>query len=268
MPRFVLFVCLALSACVGGQKLPTPHAAGLHRSGSAFYKAVNALGWKDYDSAVKAEILSGNMPSFLKKAVAVNSTIIDSATGKQHQATFFVCPDYLSVGNDEDWARVPMTPMAAQEIADSLRCFLPKRKMVDLIYTAADVKLEPVPLFAFRDSSPTFYHHHLIIEGQRQGRAGLIAGIKKDVVISSRLAREPQPARVAIYGWHQLNGKPIQPLYSRHLNWYVDYSHGIRLVLQQVRVDGHWMNYRDVMQDPMLRRLLCDEDDCGFLRYP
>ena len=26
------------------------------------------------------------------------------------------------------------------------------------------------------------------------------------------------------------DGKPIQPLYTGHVNWYVDYSHGVRLV--------------------------------------
>ena len=58
--------------------------------------------------------------------------------------------------------------------------------MVDDIYKAAKVKLEPVPMYAFRDSTPTMWHHHLIIEGQRKGRKGLIAGIQKDVVISGK----------------------------------------------------------------------------------
>ncbi|MBK8139832.1 MAG: hypothetical protein IPK57_01615 [Chitinophagaceae bacterium] len=51
--------------------------------------------------------------------------------------------------------------------------------MADDIYKAAKVKLEPVPMYAFRDSTPTMWHHHLVIEGQRKGREGLIAGIKK-----------------------------------------------------------------------------------------
>ena len=51
----------------------------------------------------------------------------------------------------------------------------------------AKVKLEPVPMYAFRDSTPTMWQHHLIIEGQRKGRKGLIAGIKKDVVISGKI---------------------------------------------------------------------------------
>jgi len=43
---------------------------------------------------------------------------------------------------------------------------------------------------------------------------------------------------VAIYGWHKLDGKPIQPLYTGHVDWYVDYSHGIRLVSRTIYIDN------------------------------
>ena len=70
------------------------------------------------------------MPSFLKKFTAVPVSLTDSATGKTIKATYYVAPDNLAVGTDADWARVPLTPMAAQRVADSLGCFLPTRKMV------------------------------------------------------------------------------------------------------------------------------------------
>jgi hypothetical protein len=145
--------------------------------------------------------------------------------------------------------------MTAQFIADSLHCFLPTRKIVNDIYTEASVKLQPVPLYAYRDSAITFWHHHLIIEGQRKGKKGLIAGIKKDVVIIGKITG----SNVVIYGWHQQNGKPIQPLYG-HINWYVDYSHGIRLVYRRIKVNGRWMDYRDVLFHPVYKKLLTDED--------
>ena len=107
---------------------------------------------------------------------------------------------------------------------------MPTTELVDQIYAAARVKLDPVPMYAYRDSTPTFWQHHLIIEGQRKGRKGLIAGIQKDMVQTERLKAYPNNDRVAIYGWHQLNGKPIQPLYLGHVWWYVDYSQGLRLV--------------------------------------
>ena len=47
-------------------------------------------------------------------------------------------PDYLAVGSDDDFVRMPMTPQTAQQIADLFGCILPTRKMVDAIDAAAD----------------------------------------------------------------------------------------------------------------------------------
>ena len=139
--------------------------------------------------------------------------------------------------------------------------------MVDAIYRTAVVKLEPMPMYAFRDSTPTMWHHHLIIEGQRKNRSGLIAGIKKDVVITGKISRDPKPNRVAIYGWHKPDGNPIQPLYTGHVNWYVDYSHGIRLVFKKIKVYNKWYDYDDILADPVRQGLLCDEEFCDMDRY-
>ncbi len=176
-------------------------------------------------------------------------------------------PDYLSIGTNDDWARVPLTPQTAQLIANRYNCFLPTRKMVNDIYQQATIKLEPVPMVAFRDSTVTMWQHHLAIEEQKKERSGLIAGIKKDVVISSKLRANGKNDRVAIYGWHKMNGQPIQPLYTGHVNWYVDYSHGIRLVYQTIWVNGKAMHYKDVLNTPSLKSLLCDEDICDYFSY-
>lgn len=45
------------------------------------------------------------------------------------------------------------------------------------------------------------WQHHLIIEGQRKGRKGLIAGIKKDVVLSGKISRDKSPT-----GWLFMDG--------------------------------------------------------------
>ena len=236
-------------------------------TGNEFYHQAFAMKWQARDSFAVKEILAGDVPSFLKRFAAINTSIVDSATGKTFKATYYVSPDYLGIGNDDDWARINITPLAAQKIADSFNCFLPTKKMVDDIYTAAKLKLEPVPMYAFRDSTPTMWHHHLIVEGQRRGRKGLIAGIQKDVVISGKISRDAKTDRVAIYGWHKLDGKPIQPLYTGHIFWWVDYSQCIRLVYRKIKVNGKWMDYIDVLKDPVLQKLLCDEEFCDFYRY-
>ena len=92
----------------------------------------------------------------------------------------------------------------------------------------------------------------------------MIAGIKKDVVICNAI--KTKPGYVAIYGWHYLTGVRIQPLYTGHVDWYVDYSHGIRLVNTVVRVDGMAMNAYDILNDPILYKLLSDEE--GIMSFP
>jgi hypothetical protein len=263
---YSIILCLLFSCSY--KAIHTPHRPASAITGTQFYQQAAPFKWQQRDSLAVKEILSGNIPPFLKKFVPIHVQLTDSASGKVVKATYYVAPDYLSVGSADDWARINITPMAAQKIADSLHCFLPTRKMVDEIYLAATVKLAPVPLYALRDSTPTMYHHHLIIEGQRKGRKGLIAGIKKDVVLSGKILRDNRPDRVAIYGWHQVDGKPIQPLYTGHVNWWVDYSQGIRLVYEKIKVDGKWMAYTEVLKDGIIKRLLCDEEYCDFYRYP
>jgi hypothetical protein len=269
----ILLVIIIFVSCQPVKKMNWPERTS-SLTGSEFYRQAAAMKWGARDSIVVKQLLSGNMPDFLKKFVPVKVAVVDSASGKTIHATYFAAPDYLSIGTNNDWARINITPGAAQRIADSFYCFLPTRKMVDDIYKASKLKLEPVPMYAFRDSTPTMWHHHLIIEGQRKGRKasqqerrGLIAGIKKDVVISGKISRDGRPNRVAIYGWHKTDGKPIQPLYTGHINWWVDYSQGIRLIYRKIKVNGKWMDYTEVLKDATLRRLICDEDYCDFFRY-
>ena len=265
MGRLSLLILLLVS-CQPVRKMPWPGRVS-SLTGTAFYREAAGMKWQTRDSFAVEEILKGNVPAFFKKFVPVSVSITDSASGKTIRAVYYVSPDYLSVGTDDDWARINITPQAGQQIADSFYCFLPTRKMADDIYKAAKLKLEPVPMYAFRDSTPTMWQHHLIIEGQRKGRKGLIAGIKKDVVISGKITRDKKPDRVAIYGWHKPGGTPIQPLYTGHINWWVDYSQGIRLVYRKIKVNGKWMDYISILKDPLLQKLLCDEEVCDFYRY-
>ena len=262
----LIILLLLVTSCKTPHQLALPERKVNAIGGNAFYKTIAAMKWNEREPMMINEILSGNVPKFLQRLVPIHVMIKDTA-GKVIHATYFVTPDYLSIGSNNDFARIPMTPMAAQQIADSLHCFLPTRKMVNDIYAHAKIKLEPLPMFAYRDSGITFYQHHLMIEGQRKGRHGLIAGIKKDVVISSKITSDPKPNRVAIYGWHKLDGNAIQPLYTGHINWYVDYSHGIRLVYRTIIVDGKQYDYTEVLKNEKLRKLLCDEEDCSFYRY-
>ena len=212
------------------------------RTGEAFFKQAASYNWRERDSLALEYANAGLVPDFYFSFVPVITTF-KTADGKEGEATFYVAPDYFMVGTNDNWARVPITPMAAQKIADAYGCFLPTPSMVDAIYKASTVKLAPVPMYAFRDSTITMWQHHLMIEGQRKSKKGLIAGIKKDLVLSNKVLEHAKPNRVAIYGWHTLDGKPIQPVYAGHVNWYVDYSHGIRLIAKKVKINNTWVDY-------------------------
>jgi hypothetical protein len=240
------------------EKLKLPARPLEAASGSAFFEQVKELPWQEREAAVLREIKRGNVPDFLRRLKPINLTASDEK-GMEHKATCFVTPDYLAVGSDDDFFRVPMTPMAAQQIADACEASLITAKLSDAIWQQAEIKLEPRPLVKDRDAAATFYQHHQIVEEQRKGKelGLLVAGIKKDVVLTNRLNERPH--RVAIYGWHYPSGKPIQPLYVGHVDWYVDYSHGIRLVSQQMIVDGREIDIAEVLKDKELSSLISNE---------
>jgi hypothetical protein len=234
--------------------------------GNAFMESIADLPKEQREAAIVREFTRGNVPTFLRqfKTIKVEAVGIE---GVKHRIEYEVMPDYLAVGSNDDFVRVPMTPMSAQRIADAFDCSLPTRKIVDDVYTQAGVKLEPAPLTEQREAVATFVKHNALIEVQRitESRPALVAGIKKDVVLTNRLGEKPN--RVAIYGWHKLDGKPIQPLTIVHADTYVDYSHGIRPVKRRMIVDGKVLMIEDVLKDPHLCALLSDEGPLQITRY-
>jgi hypothetical protein len=65
-----------------------------------------------------------------------------------------------------------------------------------------------------------------------------------------------------------LNGQPIQPLTIVHWNRYVDYSHGVRLVRDNIEIDGKRVKISDLLADPEHCQLLSDEGPIRPPRYP
>jgi hypothetical protein len=246
------------AAMQDGPKFPRRPEGAI--GGAAFAKRIEALSPREREAAIRQEITRGNVPDFLRRFVPIHAEVV-GAGGARHSIDYGVTSDYLAVGGDEDFFRVPMTPATARAIADAVGCERVTRKVVDDVYRAAEVKLEPRPMTERREDVATFYEHHQLIEAQRvaSGKAAsaLIAGIKKDVVVSNRL--KERPGRVAIYGWHKLDGSPIQPLTIVHSAEYVDYSHGVRLMSRAVVADGRVRDAREVLEDAALHGLLSDE---------
>jgi hypothetical protein len=236
--------------------------------GTAFMKSLEKLSREEREAAILREITRGNFPDFLREFKVVPILGTTKSGDKDVSPTIEVMPDYLAVGSDSDFVRIPMTPQTAQKIADKFGCILPTRKLVDAIDRVAEVRLPPHPMTVEREAVATFAEHNSILEKQRGNNPlGLLTiGSKKDIVLTPRIFEKPQ--RLAIYGWRQLNGQPIQPLTIVHVNWYVDYSHGVRLVRDSIELDGKRVKISDLLVDPERCKLVSDEGPMVPPRYP
>lgn len=271
-PFALVLALFAGCAAVSGQHPPglvLPPRAPSAVTGSQLAPQLSALSLAARETLLWHEFAAGNVPAFLRTLVPVTTQAV--IQGVTRTATFWCTRDYLGVGADADWFRLPMTPTLGQQLADRLECVLPTRRMVDAIWAQAPVQLAPFPYSPTVYnilSSDLFYQHHLQIEAQRAGQPQslLVAGIKKDVVASALIAS--WPGRVVIYGWHQPNGVPIQPLSKVHTFAHVDYSHGIRLVARRMEIDGVPTTVDAVLADPVLHPLLSDEGPFASWRYP
>jgi hypothetical protein len=247
------------------QPLKIPAREPSMEAGSAFMNRIAELPLREREEEIYRALVAGNMPQFLRNLVTISDQLTDTS-GVVHKVEYQVMPDYLSIGNDTDFCRIPMSPNTAQRLATAFGATLITATISDKIYERATVKLTPVsylPVGNANELVSKFVEHNRDIESQFKESGGkygeLIAGIKKDVILSARIAA--QPTKVVIYGWHRPGGKPIQPVYSGHVNWYVDYSHGIRLMNNQVIIDGKPRLVTEILTDPVLFRLFSNEDE-------
>ncbi|HXV64169.1 MAG TPA: hypothetical protein VEK15_25945 [Vicinamibacteria bacterium] len=228
-------------------------------TGSELMETVWNLRGRERDEAIVRELTQGNLPDFLRDLVPVRLWSRDRR-GVFHEAIVCVTPDYLSVGSNDDFVRVPLGFQAAVDTAREFQFTLPTRKIVDAIYRQSSVRLAPRPMTPSPRmvSTPYFVEHNRIIEQQRSGELGeLISGHKKDLILTKRLLT--RKGRVAIYGWHEKAGHPIQPLSTFHGARYADYSHGVRLVSTTVMLDGSPRSVYDILRDSSVARVLTYE---------
>jgi len=239
-----------------------PARGGQDLTGSQFAQYVSKMNPQGREQAIRDQIFKGNLPEFLRKLVPVELHY-DSPSGKNITATIFVTPDYLAIGSDADFLRIPMSLPTATAIADRFGFILPTKKIVDAIYLQSRHHLVPQPLPAGPQMRSTtwYWTHNQMVEKQAHSlgvRLGeLVSGDKKDLVITNRLAFNV--GRVAIYGWHRGPGQPIQPLSTVHGINYADYSHGIRLISDMALIAGQLRPIRDILRDASAAKVLSDE---------
>lgn len=225
-------------------------------SGSEFGKSILNLPpnqWRD--DAVYQECLKGNLPNWMRNFVPI--TIKDN----KNELTYFVSPDVLCIGNDNDFLRVCVGGKIARKIVDSFDCVIPTKKMCDQIWRAADLKLSPQPMPPTPAMITTKYliEHNQLIEKQRDGRNfTLITGHKKDIIYHKYLLTDK--SRIAIYGWFSQTGKPIQQAQAKahHVN-FQDYSQSARLISRNMKLNGVQIDFYNLLNDKNYAYLISDE---------
>ncbi len=260
-----LLVTTSLTFALRGQVLDLPPRPVGAPDGTQFTNIVTSLSPAERERWIYAQIISGNVPAWLRQLTPI------TVTAGGQTATYQVLPDYLAIGNDTNYFLCPMTPLLAQRLADHLGCTLPTRKMVNQIWTNAPVKLkpEPIPPSAAMTTVPVFAWHDYLVRTQRHPLipasplGTLTSGHKKDVILSARIytnfANPNITKPVVIYGWHYPWGTPIQPLYNGHEETYADYSHGIRLAQLGLTVNGQSNTIPNILTNASLAPLLSDD---------
>lgn len=227
---------------------------------------VAALPLEEREAVLVEEFLAGNIPSWLRRWHPVDLSGPDSP-----RVTVWVLSDYLTLGSDEDFALVPLTSASAQRLADAWAALLPTPRIVDAIWMQAETRLgnDSIPPSVAMTTVPVFLEHDERVRRRRVRRAvrpgDLIAGHKKDVVLTPEIASRPE--RVFIYGWHRPTGEPIQPLYGGHDDAWVDYSHGIRLVSRWAEIDGRLVDLVEVLEGPSTAALINETGAISVPRY-
>lgn len=194
-----IFLFITLSSNLYSQTLNLPVRSISSKNGTQIISTLAPLSLTAREDTIFAQIISGNVPDFLRTLSEV--TTVTNISGTNHTVIFYVIPDYLALGCDSDYFLCPMTPLLAQRISDYIGYTLPTRKMVNDIWQAATIKMAPqsIPPSAQMTTVPVFAKHDSMVWVQRQPLilahplGELVAGDKKDVVISNQIYGNPAP---------------------------------------------------------------------------
>jgi len=212
--------------------------------------------------------------SFLFSGLNINfgfSTV--KVTQGQDVLEYYVSNDYLSLGDNFGWIHCPMSPLTPRAFMRTNDYILPTPKMVRQIYSAAITKPRAVAWGELyksvekkfnRDSTKCYLDHSNKIKSQMiqlgHKEDNLIAGHKKDVVLTNILANPKYKNNVAIYGWFNSDGTVIQNLNAiDHIVSYVDYSHGLRMIKNDCLLNGMPRKLTDIFSDTRLATMIHDE---------
>ncbi len=118
------------------------------------------------ECAVFEQLAAGNLPDFARTLAPVR------LAAQSTSVTIFAMPEYLAIGSNTDYLRIPMNLYTAAAVAHRFRFLLPTPKMVDAIYDQSVRRFLPQPLPAGPQMTSTGYYerHNSMIDWQSEIR--------------------------------------------------------------------------------------------------
>lgn len=193
----------------------------------------------------------GQFPVWLRMWQEVN---VEDRDG--NQGTFYVMPDFLCFGTDDDYCYAPMGGMNAERVLSLFDAVLPTPKMVADIYNESTSQIAvtwgppydgsmmrterwPIQTQRIREAMKE--------TGARPG--DLVEGHMKNVTVSEKMVAN-KGVDLSFWGWFDEDGKPIQGDSLAHGAGYCDYAHGVRGVLRTVAVNNALMTLAEALEQP------------------
>lgn len=193
-------------------------------------------------------------------------------------ATLFVMADALMIGEPGDFVRVSVNADTAQRVAWELGAYLPTTKICDEVWEQAKCRIKPQtqgpPDYDYfdMDAPERMIDYHEQVDtaigmyhgGSNIQMGALVGNVGKHWVLSNKLLGT---SKVCNYGWYVERGwhvsasgkRMIQTLGRAHNGRHVDYSQMLRLVKNEVIVNGQSLLFSEVATDEELCWLLSDE---------
>lgn len=238
---------------------PPPRPPADQRTpGSQFLETLRGMTEEQRDDAIFREVSRGNIPDFLRPENFYELAVYGTVNGQDVEIRVQVAIDYLAVGTNDDYVRVPVSPLLAQRIADQFGYILPSEKVVRELDSESRATRQDIAFLAAPDAAQLVIDpetHRQVFEKwnhkkygayegrwmrsiefiqqidmladeqilQRHLRGGIRAGQSKDMIY------HPEAQRGSTVCIFHPRAQGVN--YVSHPDTYWDYSHGARYLL-------------------------------------
>lgn len=242
------------------------------RSGTEISNSLIGKSGAEREALAWGALVSDEVPSYLADKSRWPEIVVSGTDtlGNAHTLVIRAAPRPIETGTDEDPFIHPMWPSTADRYANKRGSILASQKLLDDIWNFSILKLPISPPPGFKIPGPdmldtrSWIAHNKILQDKLAGSQALMSGGVKSVVSGPGL----DGTHVAIYsspfsgsGSPRPSGYPpaYQGYSTIHVITHVDYSHGVRLIDREARLDGAPIDIMSIFVDPVLYTLVSDQ---------